>query len=247
LRGCARENNWVLHTNISALWLSGPHMCVSSARNGCPNTLGACGAIAPRAMTANRDLLWLVRAVASPYGKDRPTSSALHALGIRVRDAAWPHLTPPLAPPEEPFGPSDGRRACKINTGSPLPAALRRPAHGHVLTDASLRPHTHLVNFRATAAAAHYSFSTPPPDDGTPTHAPRHRACFTRTTVLLEPRNISYPICNRHATASSSCTPDRYTSPCAHQRLLSRDAAKGSPVVCVRTMRARVTAKSGRL
>jgi hypothetical protein len=62
------------------------------------------------------------------------------------------------------------------------------------------------VNIRATAAAAHYSFSTPPPDDGTPTHAPRHRACFTQTTVLLEPRNISYPIRHTHATASSSCT-----------------------------------------
>eukprot|EP00966_Prymnesium_polylepis_P173708 4017814-Prymnesium_polylepis.1 len=30
-----------------------------------------------------------------------------------------------LAPPEEPFGSSDGRRACKPNTESPLPAALR--------------------------------------------------------------------------------------------------------------------------
>eukprot|EP00966_Prymnesium_polylepis_P195788 4537773-Prymnesium_polylepis.1 len=60
-------------------------MCVSSARNECPNTLG--GAIALRAMTAKRYLLWLVRAVASPPGKDRASSSALHALGIRVRDA----------------------------------------------------------------------------------------------------------------------------------------------------------------
>ena len=50
------------------------------------------------------------------------------------------------------------------------------------------------VKFRTTAAAAHYSFSTPPPDDGTTTHAPRHRACFTQTTVLLEPRNVRYPI-----------------------------------------------------
>ena len=76
---------------------------------------------------------------------------------------------------------------------------------------------------RAPAAVAHHSLSTPPPDDGTTTHAPRHRAYVTQTTVLLEPRNVSYTIRNLHATASSSCTPYRYTSPCAHQRLLSRE------------------------
>eukprot|EP00966_Prymnesium_polylepis_P173285 4007849-Prymnesium_polylepis.2 len=62
------------------------------------------------------------------------------------------------------------------------------------------------------AAAAHYSLSTPPPDDGTPTHAPRDSACFIQTTALLEPRNISYMMRNIHATVSSSCTPARYTS-----------------------------------
>ena len=165
-------------------------MCVSSARNECQNTLGS--PIAPRAMTAGRDLLWIVRAVSNVLGKDRAISSALHALGTRVCDAASPHLTPPLAPPEEPFGPSDGRRACKLNTGSPIPAALRGPARDHASSDSSLCSHTHILKSRAPAAAAHHSFSTPPPDDGTPTHAPRHRACFTQTTVLLEPRNISY-------------------------------------------------------
>ena len=100
---------------------------------------------------------------------------------------------------------------------------------------------------RAPAAVAHHSLSTPPPDDGTTTHAPRHRAYVTQTTVLLEPRNISYPIRNLHATASSSCTQARYTSPRAHHRLLSRDAARGSPAVCVRTMKARVTARYGRI
>ena len=102
--------------------------------------------IAPRAVTAKRDLLRLVRAVASPLGKDTTLSSAIHALGIRLRDAASPHLTTPLAPPEEPFGASDGRRACKLNTGSPLPAALRGPVRGNISTDASFRPHTHLLN-----------------------------------------------------------------------------------------------------
>eukprot|EP00966_Prymnesium_polylepis_P029940 695560-Prymnesium_polylepis.1 len=61
-------------------------------------------------MTAKRDLLRLVRAVASSPSKDRAISSAPHALGIRVSDVASPHLTPPFAPPEAPFGPSDGRR-----------------------------------------------------------------------------------------------------------------------------------------
>ena len=39
-------------------------------------------------------------------------------------------------------------------------------------------------------------------------------------------RNISYPIRNIHVISSGSCTQvsDRYTSPCAHQRLVSRDA-----------------------
>ena len=194
-------------------------------------------------MTAERDLLRLTRAVAGPSDKATAISSAIHALGARLRDAASPHLTPPLAPPEEPFGPSVGRRACKPNTGSPLPAALRGPASDYVSTDSSFKVAHSLVNIRATAAAAHYSFSTPPPDDGTPTHAPRDRACFIQTIVLLEPRNISYTIRNTHATASSSCTPARYTSPCAHQRLLSRDAARGSPAVCVRTTKARVTAR----
>ena len=103
------------------------------------------------------------------------------------------------------------------------------------------------VKFRTTAAAAHYSFSTPPPDDGTTTHAPRHRACFTQTTVLLEPRNVRYPIRITHATASSSCTLARDTSPCAHQRFLSRDAARGFPAVCVRTITDGVEARFGRL
>eukprot|EP00966_Prymnesium_polylepis_P232901 5386584-Prymnesium_polylepis.1 len=49
-------------------------------------------------MTAERELLRLLRAVASPSGKDTATSSALHALGTRVLDAASPHLTSPLAP-----------------------------------------------------------------------------------------------------------------------------------------------------
>eukprot|EP00966_Prymnesium_polylepis_P029169 677019-Prymnesium_polylepis.1 len=57
-----------------------------------------------------------------------------------------PHLTPPLAPPEEPSGPSDERRACKPNTGSPLPAPLRGPARDHVSTDSSLSSHTHIIN-----------------------------------------------------------------------------------------------------
>eukprot|EP00966_Prymnesium_polylepis_P160228 3704393-Prymnesium_polylepis.1 len=62
-------------------------------------------------MTAERDLLCLVRDVASQPGKGTAISSVLHPLGARSRDAASPHLTrPPLAPPEEPFGPSDGRR-----------------------------------------------------------------------------------------------------------------------------------------
>eukprot|EP00966_Prymnesium_polylepis_P182399 4225508-Prymnesium_polylepis.1 len=39
----------------------------------------------------------------------------------------------PLDPP-----PSDGRRACKPNTGSALPVALRGAASGQVSTDASL-------------------------------------------------------------------------------------------------------------
>ena len=185
-------------------------------------------------MTGKRDLIRLVRAVASSSGKDRAISSALHALGTRVRDAASPHLTPPLAPPlEEPFGSSDGQRACKPNTGSPLPAAPRGPSRDHVSTDSSLSSHTHPQSFEHRPPPRHHSFSTPPPDDGTPTHAPRHRACVTQTTVLLEPRNISYSIPNTYATVSSSCTPYRYTSPCAHQRLLSRDAARGSPAVCV--------------
>eukprot|EP00966_Prymnesium_polylepis_P111739 2584919-Prymnesium_polylepis.1 len=42
---------------------------------------------------------------------------------------------------------------------------------------------------------------------------------------------MSYQIYNTHATASSSCTQARYTSLRAHHRLLSRDAARGSPAV----------------
>eukprot|EP00966_Prymnesium_polylepis_P205465 4761615-Prymnesium_polylepis.1 len=61
-------------------------------------------------MTAKRDLLRLARAVAGPSGKDTALISASHALGARSRDAASPYLTPPLMePPEEPFGPSEGR------------------------------------------------------------------------------------------------------------------------------------------
>ena len=82
---------------------------------------------------------------------------------------------------------------------------------------------------------------------GTPTHAPRRRSCFTLTLSLLEPLVVLYPIHNTHATASSSCTPARYTSPCAHHRLPSREAAKGFPAVCVRTIMAHVTAISGQL
>eukprot|EP00966_Prymnesium_polylepis_P119889 2770350-Prymnesium_polylepis.1 len=71
--------------------------------------------MAPRAVTAERDLLRLVSAVATPPGKDTAISSAIHALGTLARDAASPHLTPPLAGklalPEEPLGPSEGRRA----------------------------------------------------------------------------------------------------------------------------------------
>ena len=115
-------------------------MCVSSALNECPNTIG--GPIAPRAMTAKRDFLGLARAITSPPGKDTAISSAIHALRARSRDAASPHLTPPLVPPEEPFGPSEGRRARKIKTSSPLPATPMRPGCWHVLTDTSLTPLT---------------------------------------------------------------------------------------------------------
>ena len=203
--------------------------------------------MAPRAVTAKRDLLGLVRAITSPPGKDTAISSAIHALRARSRDAASPHLTPHLVPPEEPFGPSEGRRARKIKTSSPLPATPMRPGCWHVLTDTSLTPLTPPLQSRAPAAATHYSFSRPPPENGTLTHAPRHRSCFTLTVSLLEPRNMSYQICNTHATASSSCTQARYTSPRSHHRLLSRDAARGSPAVCVRTMKARVTARYGRI
>eukprot|EP00966_Prymnesium_polylepis_P283679 6553883-Prymnesium_polylepis.1 len=48
-------------------------------------------------------------------------------------------------PREEPFGASDGRRACKLNTGSQLPVALRGPVRGNISTDSSVRPHTHLT------------------------------------------------------------------------------------------------------
>ena len=184
-------------------------------------------------MTGKRDLIRLVRAVASSFGKDRAISSALHALGTRVRDAASPHLTPPLAPLEEPLWTPDGQRACKPNTGSPILVTLKASSRGHVSTDSISSSHTHKHVLEHRPPPRHHSFSTPPPDDGTPTHAPRHRACVTQTTVLLEPRNISYSIPNTYATASSSYTSDRYTSPCAHQRLLSRDATRGSPAVCV--------------
>ena len=113
-------------------------------RNDSPNTLG--GDMLVRAMTAKRDLLRLARAVASPPGKDTALSSALHALGARSRDAASPYLTPPLMPPEEPFGPSEGRRARKIKTSSPLPATPMRPGCCHILTDTSLTPHTPRYN-----------------------------------------------------------------------------------------------------
>eukprot|EP00966_Prymnesium_polylepis_P214731 4972512-Prymnesium_polylepis.1 len=72
------------------------------------------------------------------------------------------------------------------------------------------------IAVRATATAAHYSFSTPPPDDGMATHALKHRTCFTQALVLLEPRHISYTVHNRHARAASSCTSGRYTSQCVH-------------------------------
>ena len=120
------------------------HLSCRPRRNNRPNTLG--GDIAPRAVTAKRDLLRLVRAVASSPGKDTALSSAIHALGARSRDAASPYLTPPLMPPEEPFGPSEGRRARKIKTSSPLPATPMRPGCYHVLTDTSLTPHTPRYN-----------------------------------------------------------------------------------------------------
>ena len=143
------------------------HLSRRPRRNDRPNTLGA--DIAPRAVTAKRDLLRLVRAVVSPPGEGRAISSAIHALGTRGRDAASQHLTPPLAPPEEPFGPSDGRRACKLNTGSPLLAALRGPASGHAWTDSSLRSHTHRWTFehrpppRTTLSAHRRLTMTRPP------------------------------------------------------------------------------------
>eukprot|EP00966_Prymnesium_polylepis_P181942 4214519-Prymnesium_polylepis.1 len=90
--------------------MSPPRVFGWSLRGGRRRTRGPESDIAPRAMTAERDPLRLLRVVASPSAKDRTISSAIHALGTRLRDVASPHLTPPLAPPEEPLGPSDERR-----------------------------------------------------------------------------------------------------------------------------------------
>ena len=103
------------------------------------------------------------------------------------------------------------------------------------------------VESRAPAAAAHYHRSPPPPDDGTPTHAPRHRSCFTLTVSVLEPLVVRYTIRNTYATASSSCTLGHDTSRRAHHRLPSREAARGFPAVCVRTITDGVEDRSGRL
>ena len=198
-------------------------------------------------MTAKRDLLRLLRAVASPHGKDTAVSSAIHALGASLArcGVATPHTASRAA--RGALWTLGRTTSVQAQHGLSTACRAQGTSQWSRLDRFKLKIAYSPVDFRAPAAAAHYSFSTPSPDDDTPTHAPRHRACFIQTTVLLEPRNIRYPIRNTHAKASSSCTSDRYMSPCAHHRLKSREAARGFPAVCVRTITDGVEARSGRL
>ena len=107
--------------------------------------------------------------------------------------------------------------------------------------------HSHHAKCRRPAAAAQYHRNTPPPDDGTPIHAPRHRTCFTQTLSRADPLVVRYTIHTRYATSLISYTKSRHASRRAHHRLPSRDAARGFPAVGARTMRVHVTVRSGRI
>eukprot|EP00966_Prymnesium_polylepis_P048954 1132933-Prymnesium_polylepis.1 len=90
-------------------------------------------------------------------------------------------VPPPLAPPEEPW--SLGRTtSVQAQHGIPTACRVQGTSPRSRFDRFKLKTAHPLVKLRLTAAA-HYSFSTPPPDDGTPTHAPRHRVCFMQTTV----------------------------------------------------------------
>ena len=107
--------------------------------------------------------------------------------------------------------------------------------------------HSHHAKCRRPASAAQYHRNTPPPDDGTPIHAPRHRTCFTQTLSRADLLVVRYKIHTRRATSSISYTKSRHASRRAHHRLPSRDAARGFPAVGARTMRVHVTVRSGRI